>query len=186
MSQTGHRNFSYHGMSVQLGVPIQVSDLGYTSCARSYLPPKNKPMSSTGRKIPLGTTVRFRPSSVTESHSCGTVNLSQPSSTPNRLDIHRYLSKLCDQLICLLSSEHSRAIAWGDEDDGAEREGHGDDSDGASTDSEEDDLNRFYHFEVAKTKDQEENVVVREGFTVRLQYDAAHFPALTSAFPVTR
>jgi hypothetical protein len=156
---------------MQLGVLSQVSDLDYISCARSYRPPKSKPMSSTSRKIPLGMTVRFRLSSVTESHSCGTVKLSQPSSTPNRLDICRYLSKLCDQLICLLSSEHSRAISWGDENDGAEREGNGDDSDGASTDSEKGDFNRFYHFEVAKTKDQEENVVVREGFKVRLQYN---------------
>jgi len=77
-------------------------------------------------------------------------------------------------LICLLSSEHSRAITWGDEDDGAEREGNGDDCDGASTDSEKAgkaNTNRFYRFEVAKTKDEEENVVVRAGFTVRLPYD---------------
>lgn len=63
----------------------------------------------------------------------------------------------------MLSSEQSRAIAWGDDDDGTDTEG---DSDGASTDSEKVDSDRFYHFEVAKTKDQEENVVVRAGFTV--------------------
>jgi hypothetical protein len=37
-----------------------------------------------------------------------------------------------------------------------------DDSDGASTDSEKGDSDRFYHFEVAKTKDQEENVLPSE------------------------
>ncbi|KAH9171589.1 hypothetical protein EDB89DRAFT_1906868 [Lactarius sanguifluus] len=52
---------------------------------------------------------------------------------------------------------------WGEGDDGADTEGDDDDSDDVSTDSEKDDSDRFYHFEVAKTKDQEENVVVREG-----------------------
>jgi hypothetical protein len=69
----------------------------------------------------------------------------------------------------LLSSEHSRAISWGD---------------GASTESEEKgDSNRVYHFEVAKIKDQGDNVVVREGFMVRRQYDNALSPAVT-LFPV--
>jgi hypothetical protein len=81
----------------------------------------------------------------------------------------------------LLSSEHSRAISWGD-DDGTDTESD-DDSNGASTDSEKVDSKRFYHFEVAKTKDQEENVVVREGFMVRRLYDNALSPAVTS-FPV--
>ncbi|KAH9059752.1 hypothetical protein EDB87DRAFT_1790917 [Lactarius vividus] len=66
----------------------------------------------------------------------------------------RYLSKLCDQLICLLSSEHSRAIVWSLDDDRADG-GDGDDD----TDSK-----RFYQFEVSKAKDQEEDVAVREGF----------------------
>ncbi|KAI9455069.1 hypothetical protein BJY52DRAFT_1122205 [Lactarius psammicola] len=75
----------------------------------------------------------------------------------NRVTFMRYLSKLCDQLVCLLSSEHSRAIAW-------VAEGNDDDSDGASSDSGKSDSSRFFYFEVARTKDQEENVVVREGF----------------------
>jgi hypothetical protein len=79
----------------------------------------------------------------------------------------RYLSKLCDQLVCLLSSAHSRAIVWGRKDGGADTDDDDDDSDGTSTDSEKADTNRFYRFEVAKTKDQEENVSVRAGFTVR-------------------
>ncbi|KAH9171591.1 hypothetical protein EDB89DRAFT_1852099 [Lactarius sanguifluus] len=82
----------------------------------------------------------------------------------NRITFMRYLSKLCDQLICLLSSEHSRAIMWSRDDDGADGGDGDDDSDGAFTDSEKADSNRFYQFEVAKAKDQEENVVVREGF----------------------
>ncbi|KAI9455145.1 hypothetical protein BJY52DRAFT_1122154 [Lactarius psammicola] len=84
----------------------------------------------------------------------------------NRVTFMRYLSKLCDQLVCLLSSEYSRAIAWGDDDDGADTEGDNDDSGGASTDSEKGDSNRFYRFEVAKTKDEVENVIVRAGFVM--------------------
>ncbi|KAH8977863.1 hypothetical protein EDB86DRAFT_2816692 [Lactarius hatsudake] len=86
----------------------------------------------------------------------------------NRVTFMRYLSKLCDQLVCLLSSEHSRAIVWNEDDDGTDKDDDSDDSDGASTDSEKADSSRVYHFKVAKTKDQEENVVVRAGFMVRL------------------
>lgn len=86
----------------------------------------------------------------------------------NRWALSRYLSKLCDQLVCLLSSVHSKAIVWGGKDGGADTDDDDDDdSDGASTDSEKADTSRFYRFEVAKTKDQEENVNVRAGFTVR-------------------
>ncbi|KAI0257878.1 hypothetical protein BC834DRAFT_391257 [Gloeopeniophorella convolvens] len=71
----------------------------------------------------------------------------------NRVTFMRYLTKLCDQLVCLISSEHSRAIVWSDDDD-----------DDASINSENDDSDRMYYFEVAKTTDQEENVTARQGF----------------------
>ena len=58
--------------------------------------------------------------------------------------MYRYLTKLCDQLVCLLSAEHSQAIVWGDEVD-----------------------DRVYDFMVTKTNEQEENVTARLGFTVR-------------------
>jgi hypothetical protein len=67
-----------------------------------------------------------------------------------------YLTKLCDQLVCLLSAAHSKAIVWNDDSD----------DDDVSTHSEDDDSDRLYYFEVAKTNDQEENVVARPGFTV--------------------
>ena len=84
----------------------------------------------------------------------------------------RYLNKLCDQLVCLLSSEHSKALVWHhDDNDKANKESKGesddDDEDGASTDSEKSNSGRFVSFEVAKTNDQEENVAVRAGFVVR-------------------
>jgi hypothetical protein len=80
----------------------------------------------------------------------------------------RYLNKLCDQLLCLLSSEHSRALVWGNENnEKADEEGDDDDDDDTSTDSETTDSDRFFRFQVAKTKDQEESVTVRVGFVVR-------------------
>ncbi|KAF8270139.1 hypothetical protein EI94DRAFT_1572222, partial [Lactarius quietus] len=69
----------------------------------------------------------------------------------------RYITKLCDQLVCLLSAEHSQAIVWGDEVD---------DSDDASVEAENDDSDRLYDFMVAKTNEQEENVIARQGFTM--------------------
>ena len=59
---------------------------------------------------------------------------------------------------------------WSGNDDGTDDDDDDDDSDGASTDSEKAESSRVYHFKVAKTKDQEENVVVREGFMVRFPH----------------
>ncbi len=70
----------------------------------------------------------------------------------------RYLTKLCDQLVCLLSAEHSQAIVWGDEVDVPDDE---------SLDLENDDSDRLFDFMVAKTNEQEEDVIARQGFTVR-------------------
>jgi hypothetical protein len=72
--------------------------------------------------------------------------------------LSRYLTKLCDQLVCLLSSMHSQAIVWGDEVD---------DSADISLNSEDVDLDQFFDFMVEKQSEQEEKVVVRQGFTVR-------------------
>ena len=69
----------------------------------------------------------------------------------------RYLTKICDQLVCLLSAEHSQAIVWGDEVD---------DLAGTPLGLENDEEARLFSFEVAKTNEQEENVTVRKGFTV--------------------
>ncbi|KAI0297435.1 hypothetical protein BC826DRAFT_166673 [Russula brevipes] len=74
----------------------------------------------------------------------------------NRVTFMRYLTKLCDQIVCLLSSEHSQQIVWDD-----------DDGDDESTDSDNDDSGRLYDFVVAKTNDQEENVIARPGFTMK-------------------
>ncbi|KAI9437934.1 hypothetical protein BJY52DRAFT_1381767 [Lactarius psammicola] len=75
----------------------------------------------------------------------------------NRVTFMRYLTKLCDQLVCLLSAEHSQAIVW--EDEVA-------DPDDASLDSENDDSHRLFDFTVAKRNGREENVIARKGFTM--------------------
>ena len=90
-------------------------------------------------------------------------------------DIRRYLTKLCDQIVCLLSSEHSRAIVWDDEND-----------DDASTDPDDDDSGRLYDFVVAKTNDQEENVVARPGFSVHFFMEPTVYLALTPTLLIKR
>ena len=69
----------------------------------------------------------------------------------------RYLTKLCDQLFCLLSAEHSQAIVWED------AVGEPDD---ASLDSKDDASNWLFDFMVAKNSKQDENAIARQGFTV--------------------
>jgi hypothetical protein len=70
----------------------------------------------------------------------------------------RYLTKLCDQIICLISTRHSEAIVWGDEVDYEGR------------DSENDESDRLFDSTFAKTNKQEENVVARRGFTVKVRH----------------
>ncbi len=117
-------------------------------------------MSCTGLKIQPGMIRRCPPSSAIELRSCGTT---VPFAfVPDSPDPRRYLTKLCDQIVCLLSSEHSQAIMLGDEDD-------------------DDSGRRLYDFIVAKTNDREENVIARPGFTV--SFVENFLLALTSTFP---
>ncbi|KAG8903576.1 hypothetical protein FRB99_003127, partial [Tulasnella sp. 403] len=67
----------------------------------------------------------------------------------NRVTFMHYLTRLTDQVRALISPEHSSALAWE-----AERESNDDFDD------------RFFEFEVARTKEQEEAVAIREGFKV--------------------
>ena len=67
----------------------------------------------------------------------------------------RYLTKICDQIIALLSLEHSTTIVWNDEESDAE-------SDDVSTCE----FDRVYSFEVAETNEQEDNAVSYPGFQV--------------------
>ena len=68
----------------------------------------------------------------------------------------RYLTKICDQVVALLSPEQSASIVWNDGQNIAESADMdvGDDSD------------RLFTFEVEETDEQEENAVARPGFQV--------------------
>ena len=69
--------------------------------------------------------------------------------------MNRYLTKICDQVVALLSPEHTTSIVWGDEDSGTE-----------SMDIDTDDDDRLFTYEVAKRNEQEESAVSRPGFQV--------------------
>ncbi len=71
------------------------------------------------------------------------------------IPVSRYLTKMCDQVVALLSPEHSASIVWGD-----------DDSDTESVDIETGDDDRLFTYEVAKRNEQEESAVSRPGFQV--------------------
>ncbi len=62
---------------------------------------------------------------------------------------------MCDQVVALLSSDHSASIVWNDED-----------GDTNSVDIDAGDSERLFTFEVAKTNEQEESAVSRPGFQV--------------------
>ncbi|KDQ16740.1 hypothetical protein BOTBODRAFT_53828 [Botryobasidium botryosum FD-172 SS1] len=77
-----------------------------------------------------------------------------PTVQRNRVTFMRYLSKITDQLLALMSPEDAQAIVWSDGPDDFE--------------AEEDmpDPDRFYTFEVSKTKDQQEDVKMSTGFMI--------------------
>jgi hypothetical protein len=66
---------------------------------------------------------------------------------------------MCDQVVALLSAEHSASLVWGDEEG---------DTESVDTDPGEDD--RLFIYEVAKRNEQEESAVSRPGFQVILPY----------------
>ncbi|KAI0058500.1 hypothetical protein BV25DRAFT_1964893 [Artomyces pyxidatus] len=80
----------------------------------------------------------------------------------NRATFMRYLTKICDQVVSLISADHSETLVWKDDHDD-------DDDDDGSMDIENDDSDRLFTFEVAKTNEQEENVTSRQGFTITSQ-----------------
>ncbi|KAJ7931787.1 hypothetical protein B0H13DRAFT_2227876 [Mycena leptocephala] len=72
----------------------------------------------------------------------------------NRVTFMRYLTKIADQVACLISVEHARAIVWNDKAE-----------DLLPMDIDEG-SDRLFTFEVAKTNEQDEDVAVRPGFTM--------------------
>jgi hypothetical protein len=71
------------------------------------------------------------------------------------MSVCRYLTKMCDQVVALLSPEHSSSIVWGEED-----------SDMESMDIDTGDDDRLFTYQVAKRNEQEESAVLRPGFQV--------------------
>ncbi|KAI6143616.1 hypothetical protein BKA82DRAFT_3983845 [Pisolithus tinctorius] len=73
----------------------------------------------------------------------------------NRVTFMRYLTKMCDQVVALISSVHAQTIVWNDGDK---------DVNGAR--DEDCEGNRIIKCVVDRTTEQEESVQVREGFKV--------------------
>ncbi|KAH7907394.1 hypothetical protein BJ138DRAFT_1014577, partial [Hygrophoropsis aurantiaca] len=76
----------------------------------------------------------------------------------NRVTFMRYLMKICDQVTALISSDHAQSIVWNEDQDID-----------ASLDADNDETDRLFTFEVAKTNEQEESVTVRPGFQTNSQ-----------------
>jgi len=72
---------------------------------------------------------------------------------------YRYLTKMCDQIIVLLSSEYSASMIWDNED-----------SDSESIDLDTGNTDRLFTFEVSKRNEQEESAVARPGFQVTIHF----------------
>ncbi|VDC04820.1 unnamed protein product [Peniophora sp. CBMAI 1063] len=75
----------------------------------------------------------------------------------NRVTFMRYLTKLTDQVVALISDAHAEKLVW-KETTSADTE----------TSSDEDESDRLFTFQVSKTVAQEENVTARPGFRMTL------------------
>jgi hypothetical protein len=62
---------------------------------------------------------------------------------------------MCDQVVALLSADHSASIVWSDEC-----------GDSSSMDIDAEDSERLFTFEVARTNEQDETAISRPGFQV--------------------
>ncbi|KAN0136209.1 hypothetical protein V8E53_006069 [Lactarius tabidus] len=77
----------------------------------------------------------------------------------NRITFMRYLTKICDQVVALLSAEQSASVVWHDEESATE-----------SVDMDVGESDRLFKFEVAKTNEQEEGAVSRPGFQMNSRH----------------
>ncbi len=66
-----------------------------------------------------------------------------------------YLTKITDQVIALISDEHSRKLVWLDDKD-----------DDAIINMDEDGYDRMFTYEVSKTNEREENITMEKGVEV--------------------
>jgi len=84
----------------------------------------------------------------------------------NRVTFMRYLTKICDQVVALLSAEQSASIVW-----------HDDDSDGESVDEDVGESDRLFVFGVEKTNEQDEGAVSRPGFQMMISRHISRYVA---------
>ncbi|KAI6143615.1 hypothetical protein BKA82DRAFT_2416446 [Pisolithus tinctorius] len=80
----------------------------------------------------------------------------------NRVAFMRYLTRMCDQIVALVSSEHARRMVWSEIGD------NGDDDDDCVDEDDEND--RIIRCVVQRTTEQEESVQVREGFKITSEH----------------
>ncbi|KAH8114613.1 hypothetical protein DFH11DRAFT_1764484 [Phellopilus nigrolimitatus] len=80
----------------------------------------------------------------------------------NRITFMRYLTKIADQIMVLISDAHSRTLVWEDPSSASE-----DSSSALAFDEQEEGADRLFAFEVSKANVQEENVRVRPGFEIK-------------------
>ncbi|TFY82538.1 hypothetical protein EWM64_g1473 [Hericium alpestre] len=71
----------------------------------------------------------------------------------NRVTFLRYLTKLADQVIALISHDYAHSLVWGAKDNSR-----------AIVDVKNRITDRLFTFEVAKTKEQDEDIKIRSGF----------------------
>ena len=65
----------------------------------------------------------------------------------------RYLTKIADQIVVLISDAHAEGIIW-------------DEASGGNSSKAKGGSDRLFTFQVAKTREQQENVTVKPGFIV--------------------
>jgi hypothetical protein len=85
------------------------------------------------------------------------------SACRNRVTFMRYLTKMCDQVVALLSPEQSASLVWNEQQ-----------SDAESVDTDVDDYDRLFAFEVSKTNEQEESAAARLGFQMGFPFISHH------------
>ncbi|KAK0239015.1 hypothetical protein EDD85DRAFT_527825 [Armillaria nabsnona] len=81
----------------------------------------------------------------------------------NRITFMRYLTKVCDQLLCMISSKQAASFVWKET------------SEDPFIDLD-DNTDRLFTFEVHKTNEQEENVTMRPGFKITSTHIACAVP----------
>ncbi|KAK0189051.1 hypothetical protein F5146DRAFT_693680 [Armillaria mellea] len=80
-----------------------------------------------------------------------------------RITFMRYLTKVCDQLLCMISSKQAASLVWKES------------SEDPFMDLD-DNTDRLFTFEVHKTNEQEENVTTRPGFKINSTHIACVVP----------